>query len=115
MADAERATFCCDLDIELAAVGGMRFAFDKAALFESGDRGAHRLRTHAFGASEIGGGGGAVDVEAFENGGFGQGKFVGSGSANATDEQADGLGEFDGGGFESFARHDRSVAERQLN
>ncbi len=115
MADAERAAFRSDLDIELAAVGGVRFAFDEAALFESGDRGAHRLRTHAFGAGEIGGGGGAVEVEAFEYGGFSEGKFVGSGSADATDEQADGLREFDGGGFESFARHKRSVAERQVN
>src|ERR1700722_20278471 len=50
-------------DVDLASIGGVRAALDEAALFECSDGGAHRLRLDAFGAGEVGGRGGAFDVQ----------------------------------------------------
>ena len=82
----------------------------EAAFFESGDGGAHRLRADAFGAGKIGGGGGAVDVEAAHHGGFGERNLVRSGGrAHAANERGDGVDEVDGLGVVRFLGHDRSV------
>ena len=116
LADAKRVTLRSDVNGELAAIGRVRFAFDEGLLFQSRDGGAHRLWFHAFGASEVGGGGGAVDIEPFEDGGFGERKFMRSGcGTDAANEKADGLSEFDRGGFDGFSRHGKSVSERQVN
>ena len=108
---AEGATFGRDVDEELAAVGGVRFAFDEGFAFEGGDGGAHGLGFHGFGAGEVSGGGGAVGFEAAEDVGFGRGEAVAGGcGADATDEEADGLGEVDDGGVQG-GRHGEIVTD----
>src|ERR1700733_6389575 len=68
--------FCGQRDVELAPVGRVSAPLDEATFFERRDGGAHRLRLDAFGAGEVGGGGGAVDVESPHHGGFGHGQLV---------------------------------------
>ena len=67
-----RSAFGGELDIHLAAVGGMRLALDQAHFLKRRDGGSHRLRFHAFRARQIGGGGGSVFRQARHDGGLGQ-------------------------------------------
>ena len=46
----------------LAAIVGVRCAAHEPCGFEGGDVRAHRLRAHAFGAGEVGYGGGTVAI-----------------------------------------------------
>lgn len=87
------------MDEDLAPVGGVGLALDHVELLKRGEDGAHGLRTHALGAGEVGGGGGAVPGETLEDCRLGPGQGVGgAGGADAADEQADGVGEVGDGG-----------------
>ena len=65
------STFGGQADVDLAPVGRVRPALQHAHLLERAEDRAHRLRTHAFQASQVGGGCGPILCEAFENSRFG--------------------------------------------
>ncbi len=109
---ANRYALRCDGDIELAAVGGMRLAFDESAFIESGNGGAHRLGPDAFGAGEIGGGSRPFDLKTAQDRGLGEREFVARGrGANTAHKQSNGLDEVGGGCFEGLARHRETISD----